>query len=53
MNDGTARCDHCMDAEEAATNALHAENMGHVQKKRRVVGNECADACATEETSTQ
>ena len=53
VNDGKARCDNCMDAEEAAKKALHAENMEHVQKKRRVVGNECADECATEQKSTQ
>ena len=37
-----------MDAEEAAKKALHAEDMGHVQKKRRVVGNNCAAECATD-----
>ena len=37
-NDGTARCDRCVEEEEAQKKSMHAENMAHVQKKQRLVG---------------
>ena len=38
VNDGTARCDRCVEEEEAQKKSMHAENMAHVQKKQRLVG---------------